>query len=210
LIRQSYICCKELLIQWDYWQLVTAIQDEGHGLTLCKRHPHGDDYYLSLSVCFGLTGINIMDTFNMYLWIFLCNLIHTYYSSAFAGDVHCGGHSDILRNHKILFRQLTTSAIANMPLPKSAYYFMRAAGKLGRLQKDFCFRHHHWTRARNYGVVQIKHCSREDHQDEAVSHRDVEISAQLVMGRFMRGVSYGEKIFNTEANPCRWYTCYLM
>ncbi len=159
--RQSYICCKELISQWDYWQLVTAIQDEGHGLILRERHPHGDDCYLSLSVCFGLTGINIMDTFNMYLWIFLCNLIHTYYSSAFAGDVHCGGHSDILRNHKILFRQLTTSAIANMPLPKSAYYFMRAAGKLGRLQKDFCFRHHHWTRARNYGVVQIKHRSRE-------------------------------------------------
>jgi hypothetical protein len=86
-----------------------------------------------------------------------------------AGDVHCGGHSEIIKNNKVLFRQLTTSAIANMPLPKSAYYFMRAAGRLGRLQHEYCFRHHQWTRARNYGVVQIKHHSLEVKQSQRYS-----------------------------------------
>lgn len=64
-----------------------------------------------------------------------------------------------MKDRKVLFRQMTTSAIANRPLPKSAYYFMRAAGQLGRLEHDYNFRHYKWTRARNYGLVQVKHHS---------------------------------------------------
>ncbi|KAJ7570564.1 hypothetical protein O6H91_01G126000 [Diphasiastrum complanatum] len=79
------------------------------------------------------------------------------------GDVHCGGHSEILCQNKILFRQLTTSAIANMPLPKSAYYFMRAAGRIGHLNAAYTFRHHDWTRSRNYGMLQIK-----NHREEVL------------------------------------------
>ncbi|KAJ7535968.1 hypothetical protein O6H91_12G052000 [Diphasiastrum complanatum] len=72
------------------------------------------------------------------------------------GDVHCGGHSEIMKQNEILFRQLTTSAIANMPLPKSAYYFMRAAGIRGKLTAGYTFKHQYWTRSRNYGMLQIK------------------------------------------------------
>jgi len=83
------------------------------------------------------------------------------------------GHSDICSNSKILFHQLTTSAIANEPLPKAAHCFMRTAAKMhkaaysliraaAKMQKvcdGFHFYHHHWTQANNYGVVQIKHHS---------------------------------------------------
>jgi hypothetical protein len=39
---------------------------------------------------------------------------------------------------------------------------------------------------------------RQEHQDEATSHQDVEISTQLVMGRFMRYSSFGEKILTPK------------
>jgi hypothetical protein len=72
-----------------------------------------------------------------------------------------------------LFHQLTTSAIANEPLPKAAYYFMRtaakmhkaayylmrAAAKMHKVCNMFHFYHHQWTQANNYGIVQIKHYS---------------------------------------------------
>jgi hypothetical protein len=85
-----------------------------------------------------------------------------------------GGHSDICSNSKILFHQFTTSAIANEPLPKAAYYFMRtaakmhkaayhlmrAAAKMHKVCNMFHFYHHQWTtQANNYGIVQIKHYS---------------------------------------------------
>ncbi|KAH9321321.1 hypothetical protein KI387_015960, partial [Taxus chinensis] len=72
------------------------------------------------------------------------------------GDVHCGGHSVVRMAKKIAFYQLTTSAIANRPLPKSVYYTLRLAEQLGSLAPACTFTHHHWTRARNYGIVQIK------------------------------------------------------
>jgi hypothetical protein len=84
-----------------------------------------------------------------------------------------GGHPDICSNNKILFHQLTTSAIANEPLPKAAYYFMRmaakmhkaayylmrAAVKMHQVCNGFHFYHHHCTQANNYGIVQINHHS---------------------------------------------------
>jgi hypothetical protein len=84
-----------------------------------------------------------------------------------------GGHSDICSNSKILFHQLTTSAIANEPLPKAAYYLMRtaakmhkaayylmrAAAKMHKVCNEFRFYHHHWTQAHNYSIAQIKHHS---------------------------------------------------
>jgi hypothetical protein len=70
-----------------------------------------------------------------------------------------GGHFDICSNSKILFHELTTSAIANEPLPKAAYYFMRTAAKMHKVCNMFHFYHHHWTQANNYGIVQIKHHS---------------------------------------------------
>ncbi|KAG0591592.1 hypothetical protein KC19_1G186500 [Ceratodon purpureus] len=108
------------------------------------------------------------------------------------GDVHCGGHSEILKNDEILFRQLTTSAIANEPLPKTAYYFMRAAGGFGFLQEDYSFRHHKWTRACNYGLVQVKHHSPPD--NSSAEPRDVEISAQLVKWKLMSVPVYLNKV----------------
>ncbi|XP_024371364.1 uncharacterized protein [Physcomitrium patens] len=111
------------------------------------------------------------------------------------GDVHCGGHSDIIKNHEILFRQLTTSAIANVPLPKSAYYFMRAAGRLGGLTDEYKFRHHKWTRSRNYGLVQVKYHSPQDETREA-EPGEVEITAQLVKGRMLGTPVYAERVSN--------------
>ncbi|KAG0620338.1 hypothetical protein M758_4G208700 [Ceratodon purpureus] len=123
------------------------------------------------------------------------------------GDVHCGGHSVIMKNHKILFRQLTTSAIANVPLPKSAYYFMRAAGGLGRLQHDYGFRHKKWTRCRNYGLVQVKHHGPpQNDNNRAVEPPDVEITAQLVKCKFLSMPVYADKVSNVN-NPGMSWSC---
>ena len=97
------------------------------------------------------------------------------------GDVHCGGHSEILKDQEILFRQLTTSAIANEPLPKTAYYFMRAAGRFGFLQDGYSFRHHKWTRACNYGLVQVKYHSLQVHLNSPLfTYQIVKICTVLV------------------------------
>lgn len=112
------------------------------------------------------------------------------------GDVHCGGHSNVMKDSKVLFRQMTTSAIANRPLPKSAYYFMRAAGQLGRLEHDYNFRHYKWTRARNYGLVQVKHHSPQDESNGVVEPPDVEVSAQLVKCKYLGVPVYADKVSN--------------
>ena len=61
-----------------------------------------------------------------------------------------------MKSGETLFYQLTTSAIANMPLPKSAYYFMRLAEQLEHIREGIKFRHFSWTRARNYGLIRVK------------------------------------------------------
>lgn len=100
----------------------------------------------------------------------------------FGGDVHCGGHSDILLGDQLVFRQLTSSAIANTPLPSTAYAVLRLAGEtLEGLGEGFSFNHHHWTRKRNYGLVNVY-----NHNSHLVARDDpaeVFISAQLVKGR---------------------------
>jgi hypothetical protein len=61
-----------------------------------------------------------------------------------------------MKSDETLFYQLTTSAIANMPLPKSVYYFMRLAEQLKHIKEGIKFRHFGWTRSRNYGLIQMK------------------------------------------------------
>lgn len=109
------------------------------------------------------------------------------------GDVHCGGHSSILKSGEVLFYQLTTSAIANMPLPKSVYYVMRFVEQLEHIQDDYTFSHFNWTRARNYGIIQIK-LSREQGDGRP------EIITQLFRGKFMRPVRTGKRVSNLEDN----------
>ncbi|KAI5054986.1 hypothetical protein GOP47_0030131 [Adiantum capillus-veneris] len=106
------------------------------------------------------------------------------------GDVHCGGHSCILKSGETLFYQLTTSPIANMPLPKTVYYAMRFAEQLER-NEGFRFHHFNWTRARNFGIVHVN-----------LGRKDVEIITQLVKGKFLRRTSMGRKVSNLETNKC--------
>lgn len=47
----------------------------------------------------------------------------------------------------------------------------------------------------------------QDHQDETIAHREVEISAQLVRGKFMSIPTYGEKVYNIDVNSSRWFSC---
>ncbi|XP_024533319.1 uncharacterized protein LOC9651288 [Selaginella moellendorffii] len=107
------------------------------------------------------------------------------------GDVHCGGHSQIFRGDQVLLNQFTTSAIANRPLPKPAYYFMRAAGRLGVLGNDYKFKHHHWTRSRNYGLMGIRSYRTQD-------PGNVVMVSQLVIGKFVGGIIQGEVVSNSE------------
>lgn len=107
------------------------------------------------------------------------------------GDVHCGGHSTIQVSKSIAFCQLTTSAIANRPLPKSVYYTLRLAEQLGSLTTIYTFTHHHWTRARNYGIVQIKNHRRQDKGEP-------DFTAQLIRGKYVSGIKMGVKISNHE------------
>lgn len=111
------------------------------------------------------------------------------------GDVHCGGHSRILSNGRVLFYQLTTSPIANMPLPKSAYYVMRFAEQLGGISEHYSFSHFNWTRARNYGLVQIMFPKEKDDDGRT------EIITQLVKGKFMRPITNGKKVSNLQVYP---------
>ncbi|GAQ85600.1 hypothetical protein KFL_002440060 [Klebsormidium nitens] len=95
----------------------------------------------------------------------------------FGGDVHCGGHSDILLGDQLVFRQLTSSAIANHPLPTTAYTVLRLAGDtLEDLGENFSFHHHHWTRRRNYGLVSVVN------QNQGDPAAEVKITTQLVDG----------------------------
>ncbi|OAE21316.1 hypothetical protein AXG93_868s1550 [Marchantia polymorpha subsp. ruderalis] len=118
------------------------------------------------------------------------------------GDVHCGGHSEIIYDRQESIRQLTTSAIANHPLPKSAYYLLRAAGNLAAATgRKFAFRHHDWTRSRNYGLVQIK-----NQPDDSRP----EVTSQLIKGKFMIGIKEGKKVSNfdkTKMLGCESWLC---
>eukprot|EP01018_Ginkgo_biloba_P005135 Gb_04273 [translate_table: standard] len=117
------------------------------------------------------------------------------------GDVHCGGHSTIRISKNTAFHQLTTSAIANRPLPKSVYYTLRLAEQLGSVTASCTFTHHHWTRARNYGIVQIKnHRS----QDEG----EPDFTAQLIRGKYVSGIKMGIKISNHQ-QPLQILWCKL-
>lgn len=102
----------------------------------------------------------------------------------FGGDVHCGGHSDILLGDQLVFRQLTSSAIANHPLPTIAYSVMRLAGEtLEDLGESFSFDHHHWTRRRNYGLVNV--LNHNSHLEAGGAAAECVITAQLVDGHAM-------------------------
>ncbi|XP_024541581.1 uncharacterized protein LOC9656975 [Selaginella moellendorffii] len=110
------------------------------------------------------------------------------------GDVHCGGHSEVLKDNEVVFQQLTSSAIANTPLPKTAYYFMRLVGRLGgSLRTGYTFKHYHWTRSRNYGLVRVK-ILKVDQRKPSFA----EITSQLVKGKFMRGILLGAKVSSTR------------
>ncbi|KAL3694289.1 hypothetical protein R1sor_007940 [Riccia sorocarpa] len=105
------------------------------------------------------------------------------------GDVHCGGHSKIVLERTEAIQQLTTSAIANHPLPKTAYYLLRAAGTLTPAAgRNYAFYHYNWTRSRNYGLVQIKYPPHEE-----TSTRP-EVISQLIKGKFMMGCIEGRKV----------------
>lgn len=107
------------------------------------------------------------------------------------GDVHCGGHSIGRKGNDIAFYQLTTSAIANRPLPKAVYYTLRLAEQLGNLGSMYTFKHHDWTRARNYGIVQIK-----NHriQDEG----GPDFTMQLIRAKYVSGIKFGAKRSNRD------------
>lgn len=122
----------------------------------------------------------------------------------FGGDVHCGGHSDILLGDQLVFRQLTSSAIANTPLPSTAYAVLRLAGEsLEGLGEGFSFNHHHWTRKRNYGLVNVINHNVVPGEEPS----KVVITAQLIKARAL--VTYegslfvndGEKAPECEACP---------
>ncbi|MCO5557872.1 hypothetical protein L7F22_011444 [Adiantum nelumboides] len=106
------------------------------------------------------------------------------------GDVHCGGHSCILKSGETLFYQLTTSPIANMPLSKTVYYAMRFAEQLER-NEGFRFHHFNWTRARNYGMVYVNFSGEDENQVP-------EIITELIRGKFLRPVTIGRRVSNLE------------
>jgi hypothetical protein len=53
---------------------LTAIHDEGDGLTCCECHSQGYDHAHSRQVSFSFAGIDGMVTFKVWLWSFLCKL----------------------------------------------------------------------------------------------------------------------------------------
>lgn len=48
----------------------------------------------------------------------------------------------------------------------------------------------------------------QDHDEETVEHKEVEISAQLVKCKFMGLPTYMEKVYNVDSKRSNWYTCF--
>ncbi|KAL2633411.1 hypothetical protein R1flu_004890 [Riccia fluitans] len=116
------------------------------------------------------------------------------------GDVHCGGHSDIVLDRTEVIQQLTTSAIANHPLPKPAYYLLRAAGRITPAAgRNFAFHHHNWTRSRNYGLVHIQFPPQE------AKNTRPEVISQLIRGKFMTGIKEGRRVSTYDKESLRTY-----
>ncbi len=105
--------------KWGLWQLVAAIQDESDSLILCElcslyyKHTHSCHVYV------GLAKDDIIFTFNVSLWGFLCNLME------FCGD----GFSSRRPKHLFCLDFVITrrEGLVNIPW----FYFSFPAGFLG-------------------------------------------------------------------------------
>ncbi len=105
--------------KWGLWQLVAAIQDESDSLILCELRSLYYEHTHSCHVYVGLAKDDIMFTFNVSLWGFLCNLMEFY------GD----GFSSRRRKHLFCLDFVITrrEGLVNIPW----FYFSFPAGFLG-------------------------------------------------------------------------------
>ena len=72
------------------------------------------------------------------------------------GDVHVGGHSEILRDGVVVFQQFVTSAISNYRLSKFEFFLGQLSQDLiTTLDDGWSFKHRGFTRQRNYGLMTV-------------------------------------------------------
>jgi len=73
------------------------------------------------------------------------------------GDVHVGGHTDVLHHGTTVFRQLITSPVTNKPPRWWDFHALRALLETNqRLSESYRFEHHDFTSKRNYGMLVMR------------------------------------------------------
>jgi hypothetical protein len=70
------------------------------------------------------------------------------------GDVHVGGYTDILRDGKLIFKQLISSPITNKTPKGIEFNGLQAIQNLeARISASYSYKHTYITRRRNFGVI---------------------------------------------------------
>jgi len=71
------------------------------------------------------------------------------------GDVHLGGITDVMYKGRKIFTQFVSSGISQKEIgvfEKGVFFFLM---KFGRVNDDYTFRHHGWTRKNNFGILNV-------------------------------------------------------
>lgn len=72
------------------------------------------------------------------------------------GDVHIGGSTTIKKDGKVVCEQLTSSAVCNVEMSFTENAALKFMIKVSDTLRDgWTFKHHHWTKDNNYGIIHI-------------------------------------------------------
>ena len=75
----------------------------------------------------------------------------------FGGDLHIGGHTEVYKDGKAIFKQLVTSGVGQRTKDSMIKYFEGVLGQTNtNLPGGFSFKHHDWTYNRNYATLEVK------------------------------------------------------
>ncbi len=70
------------------------------------------------------------------------------------GDVHIGGYTDVLRDGKLIFKQLISSPITNKTPKGIEFSGLQAIQNAeARISASYSYKHTYITRRRNFGVI---------------------------------------------------------
>ncbi|HEV2860399.1 MAG TPA: alkaline phosphatase D family protein [Pyrinomonadaceae bacterium] len=73
------------------------------------------------------------------------------------GDVHVGGHTDILHEDETVFKQLITSPITNIPPKWHAFLgLLILTESEQQITGSYSYEHHDFTNKRNYGIILVR------------------------------------------------------